>query len=56
MSGIKTRRELVEDYKSRNSGESLMNGNGKVMASVESRTRAAPKENVFLFYPNLIGR
>ena len=36
-------------------GQHMMNGNGKVHIPAAGRSEAATTENIFLFYPNLIG-
>lgn len=49
MNGARTR-------KSRNGGtQHMMNGNGKVHLPAGDYNDAATEENIFLFYPNLIG-
>lgn len=54
MNGARTRKPLAK--KSRNGGtQHIMNGNGKVHLPAGDCNDAATEENIFLFYPNLIG-
>lgn len=54
MNGARTRKPLAEKSLDGDT-QHMMNGNGKVHLPAGERNDAAPEENIFLFYPNLIG-
>ncbi|KAI9880253.1 MAG: CDP-diacylglycerol-inositol 3-phosphatidyltransferase [Pleopsidium flavum] len=54
MNGVRTRRRTAEESRGEER-QQLMNGNGKVHGPTGRRRESLPTENIFLFYPNLIG-
>ena len=54
MNGVRTRKPIAEKAMDGGS-QHMMNGNGKVPSPAGGRSEMATKENIFLFYPNLIG-
>ncbi len=54
MNGVMTRKQAADKSRGEER-QQLMNGNGKLHRPAGSRSESVPKENIFLFYPNLIG-
>ncbi len=54
MNGVRTRKPPAEKLLNGNT-QHIVNGNGKVSSPAGDRDDAAETENIFLFYPNLIG-
>ncbi|KAI9753435.1 MAG: hypothetical protein M4579_005155 [Chaenotheca gracillima] len=55
MSGVRTRRQAAEASSPSPQEKRLPNGNGKALSPNTREERSEDSENVFLFYPNLIG-
>lgn len=54
MNGLKMRKPLAAEAINGGS-QHTMNGNGNVPSAAGGRSETAAEENIFLFYPNLIG-
>ncbi|MCJ1367226.1 CDP-diacylglycerol-inositol 3-phosphatidyltransferase [Acarospora aff. strigata] len=54
MNGVRTRNKVAESL-SNGGSQHTISGNGKVHEPSEAHSETASTENIFLFYPNLIG-
>lgn len=54
MNGVRTKKALAKTSLNGDT-QRIVNGNGKVHSPARDRSDAATEENIFLFYPNLIG-
>ena len=56
MNGVRTRRQAAKDTYSEDEDKPVSgNINGHALSPHDAKLRKDPEENIFLFYPNLIG-